>query len=78
MGRPQDKYETSTYSVEFNIKAGVAYIQKKTWGTNMCGKDPRAVDCGAATAESLADAGAPDIATLSQLARRSSGPRIGP
>jgi hypothetical protein len=47
MGRPEDKYETSTYSVEFNIKAGVAHIQKKTWGTSMCGKDPRAVDCGA-------------------------------
>lgn len=34
----------------------------------------RAVDCGAATPESLADAGAPDPATLAQLAKRPAGP----
>jgi len=47
MGRPQDVYETSTYTVELNICEGHAYIQKKVWGNNDCGKDPRAVDCGA-------------------------------
>lgn len=34
----------------------------------------RALDCGAATSESLADAGAPDIATLAHLAKRPDGP----
>lgn len=34
----------------------------------------RALDCGAATSESLADAGAPDIATLAHLAKRPAGP----
>ena len=34
----------------------------------------RALDCGAATPESLADAGAPDIATLAHLAKRPTGP----
>lgn len=34
----------------------------------------RAVDCGAATPESLAAAGAPDIATLARLAKRPAGP----
>jgi hypothetical protein len=47
MGRPQDVYETSTYTVELNICEGHAYIQKKEWGNNFCGRDPRAVDCGA-------------------------------
>lgn len=47
LGRPADKYETSTYTVELSVCDGKAYIQKKTWGTNECGKDPRAVDCTA-------------------------------
>lgn len=34
----------------------------------------RALDCGAATPESLAAAGAPDIATLAHLAKRLTGP----
>lgn len=34
----------------------------------------RALDCGAATSESLADAGAPDITTLAHLAKRPAGP----
>ena len=34
----------------------------------------RALDCGAATTESLAGAGAPDIATLARLAKRPTGP----
>lgn len=34
----------------------------------------RALDCGAATTESLAATGAPDIATLAQLAKRPTGP----
>ena len=34
----------------------------------------RALDCGAATPESLAAAGAPDVATLAHLAKRPTGP----
>jgi hypothetical protein len=47
MGRQADVYETSTYTIELSICEGHAYIQKKSWGINDCGKDPRAVDCGA-------------------------------
>jgi hypothetical protein len=47
MGRQADVYETSTYTIELSTCAGHAYIQKKSWGINDCGKDPRAVDCGA-------------------------------
>jgi hypothetical protein len=47
LGRPEDKYETSTYTVELAICDGSAHIQKKAWAVDDCGKDPRAVDCGA-------------------------------
>jgi hypothetical protein len=47
MGRPIDAYETSTYTIELSICGGHAYIQKKSWGIDDCGRDPRAVDCGA-------------------------------
>jgi hypothetical protein len=47
MGRQADKYETSTYTIELAICDGSAHIQKKEWGNDMCGIDPRAVDCGA-------------------------------
>jgi hypothetical protein len=47
MGRQADVYETSTYTVELSICEGHAYIQKKSWAIDDCGKDPRAVDCGA-------------------------------
>jgi hypothetical protein len=47
MGRAQDVYETSTYTVELAICDGSVHIQKKEWGIFRCGQDPRAVDCGA-------------------------------
>jgi hypothetical protein len=47
LGRPTDEYETSTYTVELAICDGSVHIQKKAWGVDDCGKDPRAVDCGA-------------------------------
>ena len=47
MGRPQDVYETSTYTIELAICDGSVHIQKKEWGISECGQDPRAVDCGA-------------------------------
>jgi len=47
LGRQADVYETSTYTVELDICDGSIHIQKKSWGVNDCGKDPRAVDCGA-------------------------------
>jgi hypothetical protein len=47
MGRPQDVYETSAYTIELAICDGSVHIQKKEWGVSRCGQDPRAVDCGA-------------------------------
>jgi hypothetical protein len=47
MGRPLDKYETHTYTVELQVCDGSVHIQKKEWGIFRCGQDPRAVDCGA-------------------------------
>jgi len=47
LARQADVYETSTYTVELDICDGSIHIQKKEWGVNNCGKDPRAVDCGA-------------------------------
>jgi hypothetical protein len=45
LGRPEDKYETNTYTVELAICDGSAHIQKKAWAVD--GKDRRAVDCRA-------------------------------
>jgi hypothetical protein len=47
MGRPQDVYETSTYTIELAVCDGSVHIQKKEWGVDRCGQDSRAVDCGA-------------------------------
>lgn len=66
LGRQADVYETSTYTVEVNICDGSSHIQKKSWGVNDCGKDPRAVDCGAGGTWYLLAQAHPGVPTMGQ------------